>query len=681
MPDPANKTVGNRGVPSLSLRASMQPGSVNEEARTVEVVWTTGAKVLRTDWDGQFYEELSLDPKHVRLDRLNNGAPFLANHDSYRLDSVVGVVVPGSARLQGSEGRATIRFARAEDDAEADKIFRKVRDGIIQNISVGYRIHKMEKVEGGEAKVPTFRATDWQPFEISAVPMGADDGAGFRSFLEPRGTPQTESNTMTPEEIAAAKAAADKKIADEQRAVELKAAADVAVAAERTRVAGVQHVVKSLGLGEDFAKRAVDGNMSLDAVRAAAVDELAKRTAESPTDNKVHVEITDDNQDKFVRGVSAAMFERSGTSQLIEDAKAKVEKKGDKKTFALVSTDAGEFRGMGFEAAARACLSRRGVAHSHIYDRARVIAMALAQRAYGGTSDFAVLLENVMYKQLRAAYAIQPSTWERWCGTDEVADFRDSHRFGLGSFGTLDLKPENAEYKAKAIPDGAKKTIQTQTYGNKIGLSREMLINDDMGAMANVATAFGESAGKSIENACYAMINDNSGLGPYWDGTSVTGATPFFDNTAYANVSTGAALSAAALDLDRQKMRQQLDLSGNDYLDLVPSIILVNPALEGALKILNSDSYDPAQTGQKSNIAKGMFSDIVTSPRLGTGTKRYLFTASKEAFKVVFLAGQGRGPVMDTKEGFNTDGIEWKARIEFKVCPFDEKQAVYNAGT
>jgi phage head maturation protease len=160
------------------MRAAVSSDTINAERRTVDVVWTTGAKVLRGYFD-RYYEELSLDPKHVRMERLNNGAPLLDTHSGYSLESVMGVVE--SARLETGKGIATLRFAKATDDPAADVVFRKVQDGIIQNVSVGYNVYRYEKTEAVENKIPTFRAIDWEPFEISFVPMGADDGAGVRS--------------------------------------------------------------------------------------------------------------------------------------------------------------------------------------------------------------------------------------------------------------------------------------------------------------------------------------------------------------------------------------------------------------------------------------------------------------------------------------------------------------------
>jgi hypothetical protein len=111
----------SREIPRMELRAAFRPETANKENRTVELIWTTGARVMRGFYD-RFYEELSLDAKHVRMDRLKSGrAPLLDTHDGYSLASVMGVVQ--SARLNSKEGVCVVRFAKAEDDPEADKVF------------------------------------------------------------------------------------------------------------------------------------------------------------------------------------------------------------------------------------------------------------------------------------------------------------------------------------------------------------------------------------------------------------------------------------------------------------------------------------------------------------------------------------------------------------------------------
>src|SRR3954469_24466617 len=94
-PLPASATIE---VPPLELRAIVTPRSVNAEARTVDLVFSTGAAVERYDWMSgtRYVEKLSLDPAHVRLDRLNSGAPLLDTHGGYSVRSMLGAVVRGS---------------------------------------------------------------------------------------------------------------------------------------------------------------------------------------------------------------------------------------------------------------------------------------------------------------------------------------------------------------------------------------------------------------------------------------------------------------------------------------------------------------------------------------------------------------------------------------------------------
>jgi len=171
---PPNITVD---LPPLSIRADV--ATVDEEARTVELIFSTGAAVDRMDWwtGKRYLEKLSLDPKHIRLDRLNAGGPLLDSHSSGSVKDQLGAVVPGSVRLMKIEARATVRFSKRESVGE---IWQDVRDGIIRHVSVGYRVHKFEEEAGKDNKIPVRTATDWEPYEISMVPMPADAGAKVR---------------------------------------------------------------------------------------------------------------------------------------------------------------------------------------------------------------------------------------------------------------------------------------------------------------------------------------------------------------------------------------------------------------------------------------------------------------------------------------------------------------------
>ncbi len=670
--------VSTRDVPPLSLRAAFRPGSVDTEKRTVEVVWTTGARVLRGFFD-RFFEELSLEPKHVRMERLVSGrAPLLDSHGGYSLRNVLGVVE--SARLEKKQGVAVVRFAKAEDDPEADKIFRKVADGILTNISVGYRVHRFEKVEGGDSdKTPVYRAVDWEPYELSLVGMPADAGAGVRAEVgaasmpcefvsrnEEREMPETaaEQAPQNPAPVAAPPQSEDAT----------RAAVEAATKAERDRVTGIRTAVRAARLGHELADEMIRSGMSLDGARAAVLDKLATSDEQTRTEQHNRVQVTDDADDKWQRGAAAWLFQKAAVADAITGAR---KASPEHVAFRDVALDPGEFRGLSLVDLARESLERRGQKTRGL-SKMDLVGRALTFRnGYNSTSDFAVLLESVMHKTLLASYATTADTWSRFCAVGSVSDFRAHNRYRLGSFGVLDKLNEHGEFKNKNIPDGEKATIAASTKGNIIGLTRQAIVNDDVGAFNSLAMRFGRAARLSIEVDVYALIASNGGLGP----TQADGQPLFHANRANVNA-TGAALAVDAIDADRVVMAQQKDPSGNEVLDLRPAILLVPIGLGGQARVINDAQFDPSVTNkfQVPNKVRGLFREVVDTPRL-SGTRRYLLAdpGAAPVFEVAFLDGQ-REPFMESQDGWRVDGTEWKVRLDYGVAAVDFRGAVTNAG-
>ncbi len=173
-----------RNMPALRREASIVPGSLDEKARTFDIVWTAGAEVPRIDWwTGQRYVEvLEVSDKAIRLDRLQSGrAPILDSHQRWQLDNVLGTVAKDSVRIANGQATAKVRMSNRDDVAG---LVADIRDGIIANVSPGYITHTYrEELRDGT----TYRtATDWEPIEISFVPVGADPDAGLqRSMANP----------------------------------------------------------------------------------------------------------------------------------------------------------------------------------------------------------------------------------------------------------------------------------------------------------------------------------------------------------------------------------------------------------------------------------------------------------------------------------------------------------------
>ena len=129
-------------------------------------------------------------------------------------------------------------------------------------------------------------------------------------------------------------------------------------------------------------------------------------------------------------------------------------------------------------------------------------------------------------------------------------------------------------------------------------------------------------------------------------------------------------------------MTQKIAGSVDDYLDIMPSIFLGGVATSGAAKVANSSEYDPdtANKLQRTNIVKGVFSDIVESPRV-SGNAWYLFADPKEApvIEVAFLNGV-QEPIVEMKQGWDQDGVSWRVMIDYAVGVVGFEGAVKNAG-
>jgi hypothetical protein len=408
---------------------------------------------------------------------------------------------------------------------------------------------------------------------------------------------------------------------------------------------------------------------------------------ETPTEHH-HLERGEDDRDKWVRGATAGILARTGQLAVLAGVvaahKARDERSQNPDLMAAFTgfdpkDHGGEFRALSLVDLARESLERRGV-KTRGMSTEKIVQRAIDYTRDNGSADvvdFSVALENVMYKTLLGEYAQQADSWRRFCGVDSVQDFRNSNRYRLGSFGVLDAIGESGEYKQKQIPDAVKQTISTETYGNKIALSRKAIINDDMGAVVASADRFGRMAGLSIEKAVYDLLALNGGLGPNVTYNGIT--APLFD-AQFANIGTGAAFAAAAIDADRVKMASQVDISNNEKLDIRPNVLLIPLALGSVAKALNRSSYDPTPGAafEAPNYVAGLFRDIVDTPRL-TGTRRYMFSDQTPALLVVFLNGS-QVPMMDQRPGWDIDGIEWKLRLDFNAQGFDPKGALTNAG-
>lgn len=685
-------------LPKFGRAAEVRSASFDAADNTVDVIWTTGASVRRYSWrDGVYYQEiLEVTPEAVRLDRLNAGAPFLNTHADWDLSDVIGAVVPGSARIADGKGFAKVKLSSAPEDAG---IVQKIRDGIIRNISVGYAIHRVEKTVNGDGADEEWRVVDWEPLEISAVPVPADAGSQIRKdkqelmpceFVAIRNEPDnatgatmedalsdltasvenieadTEINTTEGAKVAtnevdtrAAPAGVDADAA--ARAAEN--AARKAVEAERTRASKITELADKHG-ARDLGHEYVNGGKTVEEFRAALLDHLASK--EVKVDSNVRAVVGTEHVEKRAKVIESVLMHRVDpvANQLPDGA--------------------GEFRGASLIDLARDVLEASGVSTRGM-SKMEIASEALAQRSGGmhSTSDFTVILGNTVNRTLRAAYEASGQTFRPLVRETFVSDFRDVTRAQLGEAPKLEKVNESGEFKRGTIGEGSEK-YRVTTFGKIVGITRQALINDDLGAFTRLAQMFGVQAAQLESDLVWGELLSNPNMG---DGTALFHAS-------HNNLASAAAFAEAPLGKMRAAMAKQTGIDKKTVLNIRPSYVIVPMDLEiAALKLLQS-AYTPAKTD---DAVAGVIRNLtpISEPRLdnglvhpvtggniaGSSTAYYLAAApgATDTIELAYLDGN-RGVYTESKMGFNTDGVEIKVRMDAGAKVIDWRAFQKNAG-
>jgi phage head maturation protease len=586
------------------IRAEVTQDSVNVEDRTIEVVWTTGAKGLRRSWEGDFYEELGTAPENVDMSRLQSGAPFLASHDASSLDNVIGVVE--SARLDQGKGLATIRFAR---DEKSQAVFEKVKDGIIRNISVGYRIDKMEDVSKRGDKVPTLKATRWTPMEISAVAINFDKDAQVRNeniineveVIESR-LEQNNEVIMPPENKP-------------NESVDTKALEIQARQAEKTRQTEIRNAVRAASLEETFADELINADLSFDDASKRVFAKMAEKNKDTKVSN-VHVEVGASHEDKVRTGVENTLQHRI-------NPEAKLTEQGR------------QYRGMSMIRLASLFVG----SDSRYMSDEEIIKRAMT------TSDFPLILANVAEKELLAKYQLAPATFEPWTRKGTLRNFKTKHLLQTGEFPAMKKRQQNGEFEYGSVGE-SEETVRLEKYGRILSLTEEIFIDDDLGAVSEFVQDAGPSAKRLESDLVYSVLSDNADMA---DSVALFHAN-------HANLGTTGAPSETTFNEAFQAMKGQLSIGGQ-YLNISPAYAICGPQMEASFKKFLS-TIQPTATSDV-NIYAGSVK-LIVDPRI-SNKNWFLAADPSSAPTVTLFRHQGQeGPRVSTRNKWENGNFEIK---------------------
>lgn len=616
-----------------------------------EAVYSTGSATRRHDWDiGPYNEELSIDPAHIRGDRLDAGiVPILLDHVP-TVRNTVGIV--NKHWIEG--GKAYVRFKMETGTPEADAIVNKLRQGIIRTVSVGYRVHKMTQITAASAteKTPTFRAIDWEPWEISFTPIPRDAGATLRSEGDADAYPceiiltrnttgepsmTTAANpapaaTTTPEAVVPApietRAAVTPTPAPAAPA-DPTAAIQAAIEAERQRSSEIRNLCTRHAMDATFTEALVLQGRSVQDAGNAILEQLAARAAATPTNTQTAVVgHSYDDPDVLVRAYVDALA-------------AKVSDRIKPEGKAL------EFMGRGLMEGFQEILVARG--ERPIFNKIK-----LAERAFMSTSDLPVALGNAMHRVMDADYEAAPTTYKEIASQSDYVDFRDHEHLRGTEFPPLQELGEGGEIKRATIGDGRLEKSRINTKAVIIPFTRELFINDSIGWLQQHFSKLGRRVAAQENKAVWDYILSNPKM--QYDNKAV-----FHADHGNLHASAVASPDVAVLSLIRAALRAHK--SEGIPLNFTLKTLFVDPTLETDVEKLATSLLATALGDV--NPFSGKFR-VVVEANLDTHNAWYAATDKADAPVITFgyLSGNS-GPQVSTKEGWSTLAAELRVVHDF----------------
>jgi Mu-like prophage major head subunit gpT len=459
----------------------------------------------------------------------------------------------------------------------------------------------------------TRTATRWALREVSLVPLPADTGATIRS--------------STLDEIETA-----------------PAEAETLARAETNRQ--IRALATHAGLPAAWADGQIDNGATLLEARSAALGDMILARAAAPAIRTQHAAPSDG--DDLQHRAEALQHRMAGTP---------------------VSDAARPYAHLRLFDHARDFLHRSGISTTGLS------AEQVLTRAMHTTSDFAQLLTGAGNRTLAPPYQAALSPLRQLFRDSTAVDFRAKTRLALTEMPLLEKVNEAGEIKYGTRGETAE-SYSLATYARLFALSRQALVNDDLGAFSDWTQAMGAAAAETENSLRAALLAQGGGLGPVMaDGKRLFHAD--HGNLADPLNSDGGALSVMGLSTARLALRRQVGLDGTTPIGAAPKYLLVGPELETTAEQVLAEIA--AATPENANPFSGRLT-LLVEPRL-SGDGWYLFADPqvRPVFEQAHLAS-APGPQMDSRSGWDVLGVEFRVVLDFGAGAIDWRGAYHDPG-
>ena len=272
---------------------------------------------------------------------------------------------------------------------------------------------------------------------------------------------------------------------------------------------------------------------------------------------------------------------------------------------------------------------------------------------------------------------IAVSRWDVWnTPAMQVHSYRNEGntpwvRLSYSNAPLLEKLNEHGEIKAGTMAE-AREAYKIETWAKKIGITRQVLVNDDIGAFSDLARRMGQGAAETEARILVTLLEANSGAGPTLSDTKTLFHVDHGNKAAIGAVISDATLSAARLALRTQK-----GLDGR-IVRVTPKNLLVPPALETVAEKWQA-TIAPATAADVNPFSGAM--SLVVEPRLSSATRWYVTADPGEidGLEFAYLSGN-EGPQVESRSGWDVDGVEIRVILDFGAGFIDHRGWFQNAG-
>jgi len=290
-----------------------------------------------------------------------------------------------------------------------------------------------------------------------------------------------------------------------------------------------------------------------------------------------------------------------------------------------------------------------------------------AKAGYSGLSVSGIL-SNIANKSIKKGFSYVEQAWRQIADIQSVSDFKTITSYRLTTEGEFDEVGPTGEIKQGTLSEDSWNN-QAKTYGLLYALTRQDIINDDMGALTSRAFQFGRKAGLKVNKVFWAAFLANT--------------SSFFGSGNNNILSSASALAVDTLGALLNKFDGRLDKNG-DPIGGQPTILLVPSTLRLTAEGICKDQYvtttgSNSKTITTSNPHAGKYRPVVSAYLENANISGYSAAdyyllddpAALAAMQVVFLNGRQEPIVEESSAEFSSLGIQWRAYFDFGAALAD----------